>query len=215
MIEQRIADAHGGMVVTFLANEQKLTISRIGQVVHVIDVANSRQHHHDAIGYQPHAAHNALKLVVHLIAAFLVHSAQVVQEILLQRFGKREAICALIDEIFMLVKKQITQLSEGYILRLAHICGGKHIADASLETDDIKAEATEQTVLSVGYQATYLFGRSGQGYRHSGIVDLAILTVFLSAQTDLLVMESFAKHIRVVAVIRLERLTQSITLRLE
>ena len=60
MIEQRIADVHGNKVVRLLADQPDNAIGIHLHIVHVFQMADSGQHHHDAVSNQSHPSDYAL-----------------------------------------------------------------------------------------------------------------------------------------------------------
>ena len=89
MIEQRVADVHGNEVVRFLANQPDNTIRIHLHIVHIFQMPDSGQHHHDAVRNKPHASDYTLHPVVHFVTAFFIHPAKVFDELFLQNRGKR------------------------------------------------------------------------------------------------------------------------------
>ena len=83
MIEQRVTDAHGNTVIGFMADQPDNAVLRSLYIVPVSQLADCRQYHHDAVGNQSHAPDHALHSVVHLITAFLIHPAEIFNELLL------------------------------------------------------------------------------------------------------------------------------------
>ena len=70
----------------------------------------------------------------------------------------------MIQELFMQVAEAIAQYPEHGVLGLRNVVCGKHIPDATLEADDVETETAHQSVLRIGYQPPYLFGRPRQSY---------------------------------------------------
>ena len=88
MIEQRIADIHGNKVVRLVANQPDNTIRIHLYIVHVFQMPDSGQYHHDAISNQPYASDYALHLVVHFVTTFFIYPAKIFDELFLQNRGK-------------------------------------------------------------------------------------------------------------------------------